>query len=164
VAVRPAGADDAVLLADLNHPVQALHHERVPEWFPAPGDPGVADRLRRWLDRADGVGFVAELDGRPVGYALASVHHRPATGVAPEGHWIDLDQIAVVPAARRRGVARGLCRRVIAHARELGLDEVRLNVVGFGTDAQALFASLGFEIRSQRLALRTGEPGGPRNA
>jgi ribosomal protein S18 acetylase RimI-like enzyme len=159
--LRVATPADAAVLAGLNHHAQIVHHERVPEWFPPPGDPDVVDVLRRWLRGPAAVGFVAETDGRAIGYVLAGVHHRPATPLTREGAWIDLDQIAVVPEARRRGVARALCQQVIAHARHLGLDEVQLNVWSFNAEAQALFTSLGFESRSLRLSLntRSGEPG-----
>jgi ribosomal protein S18 acetylase RimI-like enzyme len=153
VTIRRAEPADAAVLADLNSHAQAVHHRRVPEWFSAPGDPAVADLLRGWLRETGSVGFVAEMEGRPVGYALAAVHRRPATALTREGTWIDLDQIAVAPAARRRGVARALCGQVIDHARRLGLAEVQLNVWAFNGEAQALFASLGFEARSLRLSL-----------
>jgi ribosomal protein S18 acetylase RimI-like enzyme len=157
VAVRRASPADAELLAGLNRHAQAVHHQRVPEWFPPPGDPDVTGLLRGWLRGEGAVGFVAELDGRAVGYALAGVHHRPATPLTREGAWLDLEQIAVAPDARRRGVARRLCEAVIAHARDLHLDEVQLNVWAFNTDAQALFSSIGFEPSSLRLTLDTRE-------
>jgi ribosomal protein S18 acetylase RimI-like enzyme len=161
VAVRRAAPVDAAVLAGLNHHAQSLHHERVPEWFPPPGDPDVTDLLRQWLRGPGAAGFVAEIDGSAVGYALAAVHHRPATPLTAEGTWIDLDQIAVVPEARRRGVARALCAQVIAHAEELGIDEIQLNVWAFNDQAQALFTSLGFETRSMRLSLNTRSSDGP---
>jgi GNAT superfamily N-acetyltransferase len=157
--VRVADPADAVVLADLDRDGQEQHHQRVPEWFAAPGDPDVADLLRRWLARDGAVGFVAELDARPAGYALAVVHHRAATATVPESRWIDLDQIAVAPHARRRGVARALCQAVIDHAREQHLGAVQLNVWAFNPEAQALFTSMGFDSRSMRLVLDT-VPGG----
>jgi ribosomal protein S18 acetylase RimI-like enzyme len=163
LVVRIATPDDALVLADLNRGRQQENHRRVPEWFPAPGDPDVADLMRGWLAREGAIGFVAELDGRLAGYALAGVHHRPATKLTPAERWIDLDQIAVAPEARRRGVARALCEEVIAHARALGLEGVQLNVWAFNPEAQALFTSLGFDPLSMRLALThagDGEVGG----
>jgi ribosomal protein S18 acetylase RimI-like enzyme len=157
--VRRAAPADAARLADFNSHVQAIHHQRVPEWFPPPGDPDVADMLRSWLRQPESLGFLAEMDGRPVGYALAAVHHRPATPLTREGTWVDLDQIAVAPEARRKGVARALCEQVIGHARQHDLDEVQLNVWAFNDDAQALFTSVGFEPRSLRLSLNTRSSG-----
>jgi ribosomal protein S18 acetylase RimI-like enzyme len=160
--VRVATPADATELADLNRPAQDELHQRVPEWFAAPGDPDVEELLRGWLNRDGAVGFVAELDGRLAGYALAVVNHRPAVRQKPESRWLDLDQIAVAPEARRRGVARSLCEAVIAHARGLDLDAVQLNVWAFNPEAQALFTSLGFEPLSMRLSLAhagDGEPG-----
>lgn len=151
--VRVATPADAGVLAGLNRPAQLEHHRRVPEWFAAPGDPDVEDLVRRWLCREGAVGFVAELDGQVAGYALAAVHHRVRSRSSPESHWIDLNQIAVAPEARRRGVAKALCVEVIDHARARRLDAVQLNVWAFTLEAQALFTSLGFEPATMRLAL-----------
>ena len=151
--VRVATPADAVVLAGLNRPAQLENHRRVPEWFAAPGDPDVEDLVRRWLCREGAVGFVAELDGQVAGYALAAVHHRVRSRSSPESHWIDLNQIAVAPEARRRGVAKALCVEVIDHARARRLDAVQLNVWAFTLEAQALFTSLGFEPATMRLAL-----------
>jgi ribosomal protein S18 acetylase RimI-like enzyme len=157
--VRMATPADAVVLADLNRNEQDENHRRVPEWFAAPGDPDVADLMRGWLCRDGAVGFVAEIDDRLAGYALAAVHHRRATRSNPESHWIDLDQIAVAPSARRQGVARALCEAVIAHAADLHLDAVQLNVWAFNPEANALFEALGFEQGSLRLNLDTAGKG-----
>jgi ribosomal protein S18 acetylase RimI-like enzyme len=151
--VRVATPADAAVLAELNRDEQDENHRRVPEWFAPPGDPDVADLLRGWLCRDGAVGFLAELNGHDAGYALAAVHHRAKTRTSSESHWIDLDQIAVSPDARRRGVARALCEAVIAHAVELRLDAVQLNVWASNPEAQALFTTLGFDPRTMRLDL-----------
>ena len=86
--VRVATPADATVLADLNRNNQHENHRRVPEWFAAPGDPDVADLLRRWLCRDGAVGFLAEVKGELAGYALAVVHHRRATRVLR--NWFEL--------------------------------------------------------------------------
>ena len=62
----------------------------------------------------------------------------------------DIQTIAVVPAARRRGLGRVLMHHLIAWARERGANELFLEVRADNAGAQALYESLGFE----RIAVR----------
>ena len=54
-------------------------------------------------------------------------------------------KVAVEPACRRRGIARGLLARAAADARDLGAHEATLEVRASNTGAQALYIALGFE-------------------
>lgn len=54
-------------------------------------------------------------------------------------------KVAVEPACRRRGIARGLLARAAADARDLGAHEATLEVRASNTGAQALYKALGFE-------------------
>lgn len=57
----------------------------------------------------------------------------------------DIQTIAVVEGARRRGLGRVLMLRLIGEARERGAAEVFLEVRADNPGAQALYESLGFE-------------------
>lgn len=57
----------------------------------------------------------------------------------------DIQTIAVVETARRRGLGRVLMLRLIAEARERGAREVFLEVRADNPSAQTLYESLGFE-------------------
>ncbi len=66
--------------------------------------------------------LVAEVAGRPVGYALAAVHPDPTT-MEPQGYFYDL---FVVPQLRRQGIGRSLqqaAERMLAGA---GLRKVKM--------------------------------------
>jgi GNAT superfamily N-acetyltransferase len=112
VRVRRAGPDDAESLAVLG---RALNEQQ--------GDPCVhftAEAIRR-----DGFGgtprfeaWLAELGGRPVGYALV-VPAAYETGYAEAGVYVQ--DLFVSPEARRRGVGRALMAAVAADARRRGL-------------------------------------------
>jgi ribosomal protein S18 acetylase RimI-like enzyme len=78
---------------------------------------------------------VALREGVPVG--LANL------GVRGDRGWIG--GIGVVPAARRRGLARALMEAVLDAARERGLSEVRLEVLEQNEAAYRLYDALGFE-------------------
>lgn len=73
--------------------------------------------------------------------------------LAPRGsHQSDIQSLAVVESARRRGLARTMVQALVAEARQRGAREVFLEVRVDNPGAQALYASLGFE----RLGLRKG--------
>ena len=79
-------------------------------------------------------------DGTLIGYVIA---------------WFILDEgeianLAVVPTARRRGVARALLEEIIVEAREARLARLFLEVRESNTAAQALYASRGFEPVARR--------------
>jgi [ribosomal protein S18]-alanine N-acetyltransferase len=68
----------------------------------------------------------------------------------------DIQTIAVVESARRRGLGRVLMLRMIDLARERGARELFLEVRADNPGAQALYESLGFE----HIAVRPGYYGG----
>jgi [ribosomal protein S18]-alanine N-acetyltransferase len=79
-------------------------------------------------------------DGALMGYVIA---------------WFILDEgeianLAVVPTARRRGVARALLEEIIVEAREAGLARLFLEVRESNAAARALYASRGFEPIARR--------------
>lgn len=89
--------------------------------------------------------FVAEVEGRVVGFAVGKV-----AGVGPEG-LAELESVVVEKGARRVGVGRELCEAVVGWSRGQGAASVELEVrVGSG-GAIALYAGLGFVEQGRRL-------------
>jgi ribosomal-protein-alanine N-acetyltransferase len=74
------------------------------------------------------------MDGSLVGYLIAWF-------VLDEG---EIANLAVVPTARRRGVARALIEAIIAEARASRIVRVFLEVRESNTAARGLYASMGF--------------------
>jgi GNAT superfamily N-acetyltransferase len=74
---------------------------------------------------------------------------------APRG-WIG--GVGVVPAYRRRGIARALMEYLLDQARRLGLHSVQLEVITANGPAYALYRSLGF-VRQRRLLILKHRPG-----
>lgn len=62
----------------------------------------------------------------------------------------DLDRIAVVPSARRRGLARELLIALIGRARDQGAVRILLEVAAANDEAIALYATFGFTTLSTR--------------
>ena len=137
VSIRSAGPDEAALLLDLMRrafseyrgvlqPVSSVFVET---------ETVIAGKL------AEGGGFVAEESGRPVGCVIAEA--KGAKGY--------LGRLAVLPEARRTGVARSLMMAGEGFVRARGLTRAAINVRIALTGNIALFEALGYR-ETQRLA------------
>ncbi|MEN3272759.1 MAG: hypothetical protein V7636_1520, partial [Actinomycetota bacterium] len=124
-----------------------------PDWFVAL-DPG---QIRSWLTTTaagdDVFTFVADDSGHVIGYALATLHRRPATPFTRALTILEMDQIGVDADARRRGVGTVLINRVADQASELGADLMMLTVWDFNEVARAAFSSRGFVDAMHRMEL-----------
>jgi ribosomal protein S18 acetylase RimI-like enzyme len=139
VSVRPAGAAD-------REELHRLYRDFFREVPPADYEHLTVEDELPEVDEivATGLAFVAERDGRPVGFALA---RRRRGG---EGRITDL---YVEAEARRHGGAAELVRTAAAALREGGATHVTLWVDAENAEARAVYRRWGF--REERLALVT---------
>jgi ribosomal-protein-alanine N-acetyltransferase len=86
-------------------------------------------------------------DGGAGGTAPSVVGYVVALVMADEGEIAD---VAVAPAARRRGVARSLLERIAAEMMEAGVRALYLEVRESNAAARALYRALGFEQVGRR--------------
>lgn len=70
---------------------------------------------------------------------LATIALRPYDGTVCE-----MKRLFVRPEARGRGLAKQLITRLLDEARRIGYTEIRLDTLPMMTDAQTLYANLGF--------------------
>jgi ribosomal protein S18 acetylase RimI-like enzyme len=139
-------------------PATEADHDWVRElWAAFQGEVGGPDYLRTtWEDTwgdlrrhsDDGLGFLAEDDGRPIGFVFATVPRK-----TPDlGHVVDL---YVVPPARRQGIGRALMERVVAALAERGVGHVGLDVRIDNAAAGAFYDRLGFVPQERFLTAST---------
>lgn len=100
----------------------------------ASDDPWSIDALARILALPRSFGLIARGTGQPLGFLLAQC-------VAGESEIINL---AVAPAARRRGIGRALVVGAKARARDLGAQSMFLEVASDNMAAQSLYEREGF--------------------
>jgi len=131
VTTRRAGPDDFDAIAEL---WREFDHEVPPPIHEGPAD--VEKELAEVAEILAGeVAFVAEDDGRPVGFALA---RRRTPTLAT------LTDLYVRQDARRSGVATELMREVLAAVAEQGAERLDLEVLASNAVARSLYARWGF--------------------
>jgi ribosomal-protein-alanine N-acetyltransferase len=89
--------------------------------------------------------FVAEQEGRLLGFAVGKVIGSSADGVA------ELESVAVEASARRGGIGRALCAAVAEWCRERGATALELEVRAGSAGAIALYTGLGFVVGGRRV-------------
>lgn len=91
----------------------------------------------------DSVLWVAQLDGRVVGFASAIRIERPSPDDSDAFHF-EIGEISVLEAARNAGVGSALVAEVERHARAHGAPALRVHMGAANHGAQRLYARLGF--------------------
>jgi ribosomal-protein-alanine N-acetyltransferase len=84
--------------------------------------------------------FIAEAAEQLCGYAVACY----AAGIA------ELESVAVSESARRSGVGRALCKRVMEWARERGAKSIELEARESNAEALGLYRRMGFLEQGKR--------------
>ncbi|HEV2650372.1 MAG TPA: GNAT family N-acetyltransferase [Rhizomicrobium sp.] len=111
-------------------------------------DPQVADEyftvLMERVATEKGRAFVAEEDGRAIGWGVFIVVRTPVFVVEPERNSGYIDELFVDEAARGRGVGQALIAACEDEARRLGLKQIMLGVLDGNTRARAIYAQAGF--------------------
>jgi ribosomal-protein-alanine N-acetyltransferase len=102
--------------------------------------------------RADNAGgsvrrcfFVAEAEGRLLGFAVGKVIGSDAEGVA------ELESVAVEESARRGGMGKALCAAVADWSRGQEVKALELEVRAGSAGAIALYGGLGFHVAGRRV-------------
>lgn len=101
----------------------------------------VTDNYARLLDQEECVAFVAEEDGRVVGYLYGLVYELPGMLYRPVAR---LDAPYVQEAHRGKGAVKALCRAFAALAAERGAVKMELKVFCRNAPALGLYEALGF--------------------
>ena len=145
VAVRKAERRDLPSLGRLGAMLIRTHYEFDRQRFLAPREgveSGYASFLGGFLDSEDNCVFVAEQDGRVVGYVYAALE--PLSWKELRGPAGFIHDVAVTEEARCRGIGTQLMRTAIEWLRERRAPRVILWTAAPNDAARALFRRLGF--------------------
>ena len=147
MSIRRAGPGDAETLASLNRFVHDTHLARRPDYFMPPRGDAVSTWFREQLTRPSAAAWIAQERGSAVGYVLVFFHERAENPFRRARRWCEIDQIAVDPARRRRGIGAALVKVALEEASARGLHDVELSSWAFNDEAHAMFRQLDFEPR-----------------
>ncbi|MFC6577913.1 GNAT family N-acetyltransferase [Planomonospora parontospora] len=145
IEIRLASSEDASVLAQLNDFVHAVHARNRPDIFRA--EPAAEDLLpifEAHLAREDVRVFIAQVEGRPIGYALSIIVDRPGDALMQARTFIILEHLAVASDAIRTGVGTALVDAVRATGRQMGCSRLLTEVWDFNTEAMAFYEKAGF--------------------
>ncbi|NIJ40517.1 ribosomal protein S18 acetylase RimI-like enzyme [Parvibaculum indicum] len=141
-AVFPADERAAIgLLGELNDAEALIETNRA--------DAGAAAAHFGWLrghvERHDGEWLVAERQGRIAGFGCYIIEEANGAYIRPEcRRYAMILDVSVTPDARGQGIGRQLIQEIEERARERGLGEVRLGVLGSNSNAIRLYEKLGY--------------------
>jgi GNAT superfamily N-acetyltransferase len=85
--------------------------------------------------------YVAVTENKPVGFIVLT---RGPLSFLSESQCVSIDEIFVLPDARRSGAARALLNAAATYADRLGADQIASTVPAQDRDANRFFARLGF--------------------
>jgi GNAT superfamily N-acetyltransferase len=160
MVIRTATPEDAERLARLNAIVQDLHVAHRPDQFKTVSADELAAWFRTLLGNPRVHMWIAEEDGVPIGFVSAGFHDRPATPFTPPRRWCEMDQIAVDPEWRGKGIGQALMRTLVEKAQTEGVRHIETASWSFNEDAHQVFERFGFRPKLLRFELILGDERG----
>lgn len=152
--ILKANAAHLKVIVTLNRVVQGLHAKEEPRRFRLFEEGAVTKFFQCALDDP-AVTVLLAIDGdKPLGYALLRVQNRPEEAFSLPRSFVELEQIAVDPESRKRGVGSALIDEALAVADSLGPGDLELSVWDFNSDARRLFQRKGFTPCLHRMRAR----------
>lgn len=152
--IRRAAQDDAKIIAQLNTHVHQVHVDALPDIYKPPSvdDEMIALYADRMSDE-NGVTYIAEDNGQPVGYIYALITHRPENPFSYARDYVLVDAMSVNPDYYGTGVADMLMQSVKDFAIERGLKKIVLDVLAFNGRAKRFYEKQGFTTNRHRMQL-----------
>lgn len=154
--IRPAEPADEDSLWLLWRELHELHRAGAPPGAFRPADDRPA--FARFLAESQaGPGTyvgVATVSGDVAGYVLAREVARPRNLFSEAFHILEIDQLCVAPAFRRRGLASALLDHLRRVAMGRGASQLTVGLWFFNDAAHALYRKHGFVDSQRRMGLR----------
>jgi ribosomal protein S18 acetylase RimI-like enzyme len=143
--ILQAKIEHAGEIARLNDAVQKMHAEHHPDVFKYPTDTAETESFfRDRISADDNFIFVAEIDGKAVGYIWCTIDLKKENVFKYGQKRVYIHQLSVAPEHRRQGVGRELMLAVSGLARKKGIGKFALDSWEFNKEAHAFFEQLGF--------------------
>jgi ribosomal protein S18 acetylase RimI-like enzyme len=158
MTIRPATVADVSAVLPLVASVCAFHQQEDPAKYGFVPEP--EKRYERWLTTRAGdprsVFLVAERDGRVVGFIIGTPESD--LGIYELKEYGFLHDLWVEPQYRHEGLGRQLVMLAIERFRQIGMKQVRLDVLSENGPAKKLFKSCGFRPAIIEMICEFDEP------
>ena len=146
--IRNSNPNDTDSVYSLLCIIANLHKNGRPDMFPDLISKYTPQEVYERLSKDENGVFVAEQDGRVVGYVFCDI--------IKEGNGLTLyiDDLCVDPKVRSRGIGRMLIDRAKEYAKEKNCGFLMLNVWEFNENAVAFYEKYGFSTRTRHMELK----------
>jgi len=150
ILIREARSADQKDLSRIFSELLAHHHEALPDIFQiADGSPRTRDAINFMLSDTNGALFVAEGQGRIIGFIYVIMKEPPDMAITARRRYAEVHDIAVTSQYRRCGAGQLLMEKAEQWALHQKLDYIELHVWDFNKGAIAFYKSLGYAVRSR---------------
>jgi GNAT superfamily N-acetyltransferase len=153
VSVRPALSSDIAAMIPLFEELDEHHRLALPEVFHKPVG---ARRDQPWLDwliaGPDQAILVAE-GPEVIGLVVLIARSAAANIVRDARRFVEIDQMVVCRAGRRRGVGRALVEASNAWARARGISDLEVAAWSFNVETIEFYRRVGFRPTIERFAM-----------
>jgi len=144
--VRQAKKADYETLNNIYDQVDILHRDQYPNRFRKPDNIGrPSEYYDSVLSNPDGILIVIESDNIVIGFAEAYIRKAPDFPVLQPRKWLLIDGIAVDHNYRGKGAGQLLFDELMKYAKNVGIEEVELNVYSFNEAAIKFYRKNGFD-------------------
>lgn len=144
---------DFEIIASLNKHVQELHHSMYPTVFKPYDQNEMLKAFETMFSKPEWLGDIAFWNHTPVAYSLSLLLERNESAFMYAGKQLLLDQIAVSESHRRQGIAKALLNRVVAKAKEHGVNRVEIKHWTNNDEARKFFGNQGFQYFNECMFL-----------
>ena len=148
VIIRESKESDSQAVYGLFRVIADLHKNGRPDMFPDLVSKYTVDEVRERLSGEDNGVFVADLEGKTVGYVFCEVIREGA------GYTLYIDDLCVDPDFRRMGIARMLMDKTKEYAKTKNCAFIMLNVWEFNQSAIEFYEKYGFETRTRHMEIK----------
>jgi len=153
IVIRRARPGDHLLIRELQQEIAALHYEGRPDLFQKEGRFYSEEEFARLLANPDEFIWIAEADGKAVGYAFALVQRARNNATFRDFNRFYIDDVCVSSACQRQGIGRMLMDECKRQARLSHCHTIDLGVWSFNQNAIAFYESCGLKERERRMEL-----------
>jgi diamine N-acetyltransferase len=139
-------AKDITTIVKLNKFVHDLHHKNNPTIFEKYNYTTFLKSLGAYIRQDEIKCFTAYDSDKPIGYLLFCIRNYPENFFKKGHRSFFIDQMAVRPEHRGKGIGRQLIDRAILYCRKNKIKRIELSVWGDNASAKRFYEKLGFDV------------------